>query len=90
VTISRGRIGIAIFTTDKAQLRENISRSGNRTLAIDLAKDSYLRRLGIPRWLIPRCRHNRSYAEGFRQARLATYAKLRQRALKQTQGIKVG
>jgi conjugative relaxase-like TrwC/TraI family protein len=90
VTISRGRKGITIFTSDKAQLRENILRSGDRTLAIDLAKDSYLRRLGFPRWLMPRCRHNRSYAEGFRQARLDAYVELRQRTLKQTQGIKVG
>jgi hypothetical protein len=90
VTISRGRKGVTIFTSDKAQLRENILRSGDRTLAIDLAKDGYLRRLGIPRWLMRCCRLNRSYAEGFRQARLDGYAKLRQRALKQTQGIRVG
>ncbi|MGO9245077.1 MAG: MobF family relaxase [Verrucomicrobiia bacterium] len=90
VTISRGRKSIRIFTSDKAQLRENILRSGDRTLAIDLAKDGYLRRLGIPRWLMPRCRHNRSYADGVRQARLEAHAKLRQRALKQSQGIKVG
>lgn len=37
VTISRGRKGIHIFTTDKQQLRENITRSGNRELAIELA-----------------------------------------------------
>ena len=30
VTISRGRKGITIFTSDKAQLRENILRSGDR------------------------------------------------------------
>ncbi|HTS18547.1 MAG TPA: MobF family relaxase [Verrucomicrobiae bacterium] len=90
VTISRGRKGITIFTSDKAQLRENILQSGDRTLAIDLANDSYLRRLGIPRWLKARCRRNRSYAEGFRQARLNAHGKLRQRALRQTQGIKVG
>lgn len=36
VTISRGRKGIYIFTTDKEQLRENIARSGNRELAIEL------------------------------------------------------
>ncbi|MFI5105915.1 MAG: hypothetical protein ACHP79_13405, partial [Terriglobales bacterium] len=30
VTISRGRKGIKIFTSDKAQLRENILRSGDR------------------------------------------------------------
>lgn len=36
VTISRGRKGIYIFTTDKEQLRENIVQSGNRELAIEL------------------------------------------------------
>lgn len=38
VTISRGRKGIKIFTTDKHQLRENIIRSGNRELALELAE----------------------------------------------------
>jgi conjugative relaxase-like TrwC/TraI family protein len=90
VTISRGRKGITIFTSDKAQLRENIERSGDRTLAIDLAKDGYWRRLGIPRWLMPLCRRNRSYAEGVRRARFDAHAKLRERALRQSQGIKVG
>jgi ATP-dependent exoDNAse (exonuclease V) alpha subunit len=45
VTISRGRKGITIFTSDKAQLRENILRSGNRELAIDLVKQGQLQRL---------------------------------------------
>lgn len=36
VTISRGRKGVHIFTTDKQQLRENIIRSGDRPLAVDL------------------------------------------------------
>ncbi|HEU6448279.1 MAG TPA: MobF family relaxase [Verrucomicrobiae bacterium] len=36
VTISRGRRGIHIFTSDKEQLRENISHSGNRQLAVEL------------------------------------------------------
>ncbi|MBU6401195.1 MAG: relaxase domain-containing protein [Verrucomicrobia bacterium] len=36
VTISRGRKGVHIFTTDKAQLRENILRRGDRPLAVDL------------------------------------------------------
>jgi hypothetical protein len=35
VTISRGRRGIRIFTPDKEQLRENVSRSGHRPLAIE-------------------------------------------------------
>ena len=37
VSISRGRKGIRIFTSDKHQLRENVARSGNRALALDLA-----------------------------------------------------
>ena len=37
VTISRGRKGIRIFTSDKVQLRENICRSGDRELALDMA-----------------------------------------------------
>ena len=36
VTISRGRKGLHIFTTDKPQLRESITRSGQRPLALEL------------------------------------------------------
>ena len=35
VTISRGKRGIHIFTTDKEQLRENITRSGQRPSVVD-------------------------------------------------------
>jgi conjugative relaxase-like TrwC/TraI family protein len=35
VTISRGKKGIHIFTGDKKALRENITRSGDRLLALD-------------------------------------------------------
>src|SRR5437773_8358570 len=35
VTISRGRRGIRIFTSDKAKLRENVTRSGHRPLALE-------------------------------------------------------
>lgn len=38
VTISRGRKGIKIFTADKERLRENVTRSGKRELAMDIAK----------------------------------------------------
>jgi len=38
VTISRGRRGIEIFTTDKQELHENVIRSGNRELAIELTQ----------------------------------------------------
>lgn len=37
VTISRGRRGISIFTPDKQQLRENVTRSGHRPLAMEFA-----------------------------------------------------
>jgi ATP-dependent exoDNAse (exonuclease V) alpha subunit len=89
VTISRGRKGITIFTSDKVQLRENILRSGDRELAIDLVEQRQLRRLGIPRRLRHRCRHNRAYAAGFRQRILDCYARLRRRAIGQTQGVTV-
>jgi conjugative relaxase-like TrwC/TraI family protein len=36
VTISRGRRGIRIFTPDKTALRENVLRSGDSMLALDL------------------------------------------------------
>ena len=36
VTISRGRKGIRIFTSDSRQLRENVARMGHRELALDL------------------------------------------------------
>lgn len=39
VTISRGRKGIHVFTCDKEQLRENITRSGDRPLALDTVAD---------------------------------------------------
>jgi hypothetical protein len=38
VTISRGRKSIQIYTTDRQQLRQAIERSGDRELALDLAK----------------------------------------------------
>ncbi len=43
VTISRGRRGVRIFTSDKAQLRESVTRSGRRPLALDLAPQQIAR-----------------------------------------------
>jgi conjugative relaxase-like TrwC/TraI family protein len=47
VTISRGRKGVQIFTADKAQLRQNVARSGDRPLALDIARpeESFAHRL---------------------------------------------
>jgi len=39
VTISRGTRAVKIFTSDKEQLRENISRLGDRELAIEFAEN---------------------------------------------------
>ena len=54
VTISRGKKGIHIFTSDKEQLRENITRSGNRLSVLDLLAAHYqnnpLYRLIAQRW----------------------------------------
>jgi len=54
VTISRGRRGIRIFTPDKHQLRENVVRSGNQPLALDLVAGRVLEllshRAGGNRW----------------------------------------
>jgi len=49
VTISRGRRGIKIFTSDKEQLRENIIRSGERALALDLQCGRTVRRRRLHR-----------------------------------------
>ncbi len=49
VTISRGRRGIRIFTSDKEQLRENVTRSGHRPLAMELAA-GFVPRRGVRLW----------------------------------------
>jgi conjugative relaxase-like TrwC/TraI family protein len=54
VTISRGKKGVHIFTTDKEQLRENITRSGDRLSVMDLLaghyrNDPFYRRV-VQRW----------------------------------------
>jgi hypothetical protein len=40
VTTSRGKKGMRIFTRDRLQLRENVVRSGRRTLALELSYES--------------------------------------------------
>jgi len=53
VTISRGRKGIKIFTSDPQQLRENVARSGDRELALDLKTRKSARRQ-LARWRLVR------------------------------------
>jgi conjugative relaxase-like TrwC/TraI family protein len=45
VTISRGRKGVKVFTADKIQLRQNITHSGHRPLALDMAGNSTTHKL---------------------------------------------
>ena len=48
VTISRGTKAIKIFTSNKEQLRENVSRMGHRELAIEFVKQDTPSLLPIP------------------------------------------
>ena len=48
VTISRGTRAVKIFTQDKAQLRENVGRLGDRELAIEFAKQDSAQARHVP------------------------------------------
>jgi ATP-dependent exoDNAse (exonuclease V) alpha subunit len=87
VTISRGRKGIKIFTSDKAQLHENILHSGDRELAVDFADTAYFRRLGISQRLLRPMRRMRLFAEGIQHRIRASAAARRQRVIQQTPSI---
>ena len=50
VTISRGRKRVVIFTPDKAALRANIERAGDRELALDLKVTTPGIRARMPEW----------------------------------------
>jgi conjugative relaxase-like TrwC/TraI family protein len=69
VTISRGTRAVKIFTQDKAQLRENVGRLGDRELAIEFAKQDspQLRRMPPP---------VRKYINGLIQSRRPQVAQL--------------
>lgn len=51
VTISHGRIGVRIFTTDKETLRENIARSGQERLVVEVAAKQ------VPQVRVGHCNH---------------------------------
>ena len=73
VTISRGRKGIKIFTSDPQQLRENVARSGDRELALDLQQRTSARRQ-LARWRLVRgiVRGRRLAAELWRRFKMIT------------------
>ena len=62
VTISRGRTSVHIFTPDKAGLRKQITRSGDRDLALDLDAGKRERR-AIQRGLLHTLRRGRAFAK---------------------------
>jgi hypothetical protein len=61
VTISRGRRSVQIFTADKAQLRESISRSGDRPLALDVKPIARKQKFRIP--ILRGMRRGRAFAK---------------------------
>jgi hypothetical protein len=61
VTISRGRKSVHIFTPDKASLRNHITRSGDRDLALDLDAAKRERR-AIQRGMLHTLRRGRAFA----------------------------
>jgi hypothetical protein len=67
VTISRGRRGIRIFTSDKRQLRENVLRSGDRELAIELGQSQRLDRRSVRNSLAKGCVHGRVIEKAMRR-----------------------
>jgi conjugative relaxase-like TrwC/TraI family protein len=82
VTISRGKKGIHIFTCDKEQLQENISRSGQRPLAVDLVPSWVTNRLA---WRLNLGRYGRQAAEIMERARRKrSFETLRQRVVQRT------
>ena len=89
VTISRGRKGIKIFTSDKGQLRENILRSGERELAVDFTDTAYFRTLGISQRLLRPMRRMRLFVIGIRNRIRSSTVARRQRAIEQRQPIRI-
>jgi len=83
VTISRGKKGIHIFTTDKEQLRENITRGGARPLAVDIVPSWVTNRLV---WRLNYQRYGKSAADIMARASRNRHAEsLRQKQMRQAQ-----
>jgi ATP-dependent exoDNAse (exonuclease V) alpha subunit len=87
VTISRGRRGVRIFTSDKAQLRESIVRADDRTLAMDLVNREFARRLGVPWRLVRHCPRPRLLAVAMSQRVRNFIASRRTQSIHQSHSI---
>jgi conjugative relaxase-like TrwC/TraI family protein len=88
VTISRGRRGIKIFTNDKEQLRENIVRSGNRALALELQCERTIRRGRLRRVVARGFDRGLALAAAFHR-QIAAFTMLRRRAARQSETLSV-
>ena len=62
VTISRGRKSIQIFTGDKEELRRAVSRSGERTLALDLGSPPLRDRRRVREQILRGLKRGREFA----------------------------
>ncbi len=69
VTISRGKRAVKIFTQDKAQLRENVGRLGDRELAIEFANQDSAQARRVPPPI-------RKYINGLIQSRRSESAQI--------------
>lgn len=82
VTISRGKKGIQIFTCDKAELRENIIRGGERPLAMDIVPSQVTHRL---MWRLNYQRYGKQVADIMaRASQSQRFESLRQKILQRT------
>ena len=82
VSITRGRKRVLVFTNDKAQLRENIVRAGERELAMDLKSGLSAGPVNWKEWQ----RRAQDATERYRQHE-AVKARVQQPALHQRIGI---
>jgi len=88
VTISRGRRGIRIFTSDKEQLRENIVRCGNRALALELRYERTNRLARLRGIVAGGFVRGRALAAAF-QRQLTAFTMLRARAAGESETLSV-
>lgn len=89
VSISRGRKGVRIFTSDKEQLRENILRPGERTLAMDLKNADVSQRNGHSFQQGLGIHHVRTFGDAIRQRLHAVLAGKKIRPERHSSGVKV-
>ena len=89
VTISRGRRGLKIFTPDKERLRESVTRSGARALALDLTLKQRRERRRLGRLLSRGMKKARNFVSAVQRHVAAFTAVRRTRAVTQRSGVSI-